>query len=89
MRYIINFQIKLFFEQNNNEMFRSSYTLLDNESEEFNLTNFEEVEYWFKNLFKNKPLEYFIDTSKIRNHSSLDMKIGRITNSISGEYKIF
>ena len=37
MRYIINFQIKLFFEQNNNEVIRSSYTLLDNESEKFNL----------------------------------------------------
>ena len=89
MRYIINFQIKLFFEHNNDEIIRSSYTLLDNESKEFSLTNFEEVKDWFKNLFKDKPLEYFIDTSKIKDYCSLDMKIGRITNSISGEYKTY
>ena len=85
MRYIINFQVKI----KDDEIIRSSYTILEKESEKYNLLNIAEVEDWFKSFFKQSPLDHFIDTTKISNKINLDMKIGRITNAISGEYKIF
>ena len=89
MRYIINFQIKIIDDGTSNEIIRSSYTILEKDSEKYNLLNIAEVEDWFKNFFKQTPLEHFIDTKKISNTTNFDMKIGRITNAISGEYKTF
>ncbi len=90
MRYIINFQVKINDSQSLNVVVRSSYTILENEVEKYNLSGFNNVESWFKNFFKEKPLDYFIDTSKFKNTSkSLHMQIGRITNCLSGEYKTF
>ena len=90
MRYIINFQVKITNDQVVDEIVRSSYSILENEVKKNNLSNFINVENWFKNIFKEKPLDYFIDTSKLKNKKgTLDMKIGRITNSSSGEYKTF
>ena len=86
MRYIVNFQIKVLFDRNANKVVRSSYTILEKEAIKFDLSNISKVESWFKNLFKEKPLDYFIDERKITTRTSLDMKIGRITNSISGKY---
>ena len=85
MRYIINFQVKI----NGDETIRSSYTILEKDSEKYNLLDITKVEGWFKNFFKQAPLDHFIDTTKISNTSNFDMKIGRITNAISGEYKTF
>jgi len=90
MRYIINFQVKITNDQVLDEIVRSSYSILENDVKKNNLSNFINVENWFKNIFKEKPLDYFIDTSKLKNKKgTLDMKIGRITNSSSGEYKTF
>ena len=89
MRYIINFQIKIRDDGISNETIRSSYTILEKDSEKYNLLNINNVEDWFKNFFKQTPLDHFIDTTKISNTSNFDMKIGRITNAISGEYKTF
>ena len=85
MRYIINFQVKI----NDNEIIRSSYTILEKDSEKQNLLDITKVEFWFKDFFKQNPLDNFIDTTKISNATNYDMKIGRITNAISGEYKTF
>ena len=85
MRYIINFQVKI----KDAEIIRSSYTILEKDSEKYNLLDISEVEDWFKNFFKQSPLDHFIDTTKISNTTNFDMKIGRITNAISGEYKTF
>ena len=85
MRYIINFQVKI----NDNEIIRSSYTILEKDSEKQNLLDITKVEFWFKDFFKQKPLDHFIDTTKISNATNYDMKIGRITNALSGEYKTF
>ena len=85
MRYIINFQVKI----NGDETIRSSYTILEKDSEKQNLLNITKVEYWFKDFFKQNPLDHFIDTTKISNTKNYDMKIGRITNALSGEYKTF
>ena len=85
MRYIINFQVKI----NDNEIIRSSYTILEKDSEKQNLLDITKVEFWFKDFFKQKPLDHFIDTTKISNTTNYDMKIGRITNALSGEYKTY
>ena len=89
MRYIINFQIKIQYDGISNETIRSSYTILEKDSEKYNLLDITKVEDWFKDFFKQTPLDHFIDTTKISNTSNFDMKIGRITNAISGEYKTF
>ena len=89
MRYIINFQIKIKDDGISNQTIRSSYTISEKDSEKYNLLNINNVEDWFKNFFKQTPLDHFIDTTKISNTSNFDMKIGRITNAISGEYKTF
>ena len=89
MRYIINFQIKIKDDVSSNEIIRSSYTILEKDSEKYNLLNINNVEYWFKNFFKQTPLDHFIDTANISKKTHFEMKIGRITNAISGEYKTF
>ena len=89
MRYIINFQIRLKDDETYNEIIRSSYTILEKDSEKYDLLNINNVEDWFKNFFKQAPLDHFIDTAKISNITRFEMKIGRITNATSGEYKTF
>ena len=89
MRYIINFQIKIACNDCKNKIIRSSYTILEKEVRDNDLSSIKKVEKWFKDLFNKKTLDYFIDTSKIGVILNLDMKIGRITNSITGKYKTF
>ena len=89
MRYIINFQVRIKDSETSNAIIRSSYTILEKDSEKNNLVNIAKVEDWFKNYFKQNPLDNFIDTTKLPNTKNFDMKIGRITNAISGEYKTF
>ena len=89
MRYIINFQVKIKDNETSNEIIRSSYTILEKDSEKNNLLDITKVESWFKDFFKQTPLDHFIDTTKVLNAKNFDMKIGRITNAISGEYKTF
>ena len=89
MRYIINFQVKIKDDGVSGEIIRSSYTILEKDSEKYNLLNINKVEGWFYEFFKQTPLNHFIDTTKISNTTNFDMKIGRITNAISGEYKKF
>ena len=89
MRYVINFQIKITKDQSLNEIIRSSYTILEKEAKEYNLSSISNVESWFKNFFKQQPLDYFIDTSKMKIKSNFEMKIGRITDSTSGNYKTY
>ena len=89
MRYIINFQIKIEDHGVPNETIRSSYTISEKDSEKYNLLNINNVEDWFKIFFKQTPLDHFIDTTKLSKNINFDMKIGRITNAISGKYKTF
>ena len=89
MRYIINFQVKIKDNEISNEVIRSSYTILEKDSEKYNLININKVEDWFKDFFKQTPLDHFIDTAKILKKTHFEMKIGRITNATSGEYKTF
>ena len=89
MRYIINFQIKIKDAKIFNGTIRSSYTISERDSEEYNLLNINKVEDWFNKYFKQTPLDHFIDTAKISKKTHFEMKIGRITNATSGEYKTF
>ena len=89
MRYIINFQVKTIGSRVSNETIRSSYTISEKDSEEYNLLNINKVEDWFNKYFKQTPLDYFIDTAKFSKKTHFEMKIGRITNATSGEYKTF
>ena len=89
MRYIINFQVKIKGDGASDEIIRSSYTILEKDSEKYNLLNINKVEDWFKSFFKQTPLDHFIDTAKIMKKTHFEMKIGRITNAISGKYKTF
>ena len=89
MRYLINFQIKISNDQDANEVIRSSYTILEKDSEKYNLLNITKVEGWFKDFFKQTPLDHFIDTAKNSKKTHFEMKIGRITNATSGKYKTF
>ena len=86
MRYVVNFQIKVTDDKTYNEIIRSSYTILEKDSEKYKLSNIKKVENWFKDFFEVTPLDHFIDTANISKAKNLDMKIGRITDSISGEY---
>ena len=89
MRYIINFQIKIKDDGISNQTVRSSYTILEKDTEKHNLLDISKVEDWFKNFFKETSLDHFIDTTNISKKAKFDMKIGRITNSTSGEYKTY
>jgi hypothetical protein len=89
MRYIINFQIKIKDDGMSNQTLRSSYTISEKDSEKHNLLNINNVEDWFKGFFKQTPLDHFIDIAKISKTTHFEMKIGRITNATSGEYKTF
>ena len=89
MRYIINFQVKVKINETSNEIIRSSYTILEKDSQKYKLLDIDKVEDWFKKFFKQTSLDHFIDITKISNTTNFDMKIGRITNAISGEYKTF
>ena len=89
MRYIINFQVKIKDNGISNGVIRSSYTVSEKDSEKYNLLNINKVEDLFNKYFKQTPLDHFIDTTKVLNAKNFDMKIGRITNAISGEYKTF
>ena len=89
MRYIINFQVKIMGSGVSNETIRSSYTISEKDSEEYNLLNINKVEDWFDKYFKQTPLDHFIDTAKISKKTHFEMKIGRITDATSGEYKTF
>ena len=44
MRYIINFQVKIKDEEVSDEIIRSSYTILEKDSEKYNLLNINKVE---------------------------------------------
>ena len=89
MRYIVNFQIKIKDDGISNQTIRSSYTISEKDSEEYNLLNILNVENWFNKYFKQTPLDHFIDTTKISKKTHFEMRIGRVTNATSGEYKTF
>ena len=75
MRYIINFQIKIKDDGISNQTIRSSYTISEKDSEKHNLLDITKVENWFKDFFKQTPLDHFIDTAKISNTTKIPKNV--------------
>ena len=90
MKYLINFQVLVTFVDGSNYSLRSTYTTLEKECEDNNLKSFKDVGNWFYDFFKNNSLDNFVNIAKFNKKiSKADLKVGRITNSLSGEYETF
>ena len=90
MKYMINFQIVVFLENYKKKLFRTSYTILDEEINYNKLNSFDEINTWFNKFFNTCPLDNFIDTSLFEEEiTKVELKVGRITNGLSGEYQTY
>ena len=90
MRYLINFQVLVTFADKSETILRSTYTLLEKELGDNDFKSFEDVKDWFDNFFNEMALDNFVNTTKLyKEVSKTELKIGRITDSLSGEYKTF
>ena len=85
MKYLINFQIIITFKK----IFRSTYAIMEKEVKLKKL-RFTKINNWFNNFFNNVPLDTFIDTSSLSGEVyEAKIKIGRITETLSGKYETF
>ena len=89
MKYLVNFQIELTTKYSKKIKFRCTHTILESEVEKKLLQNFDTMKDWFVEYFREKPLDNFIDVPKLNKEYTVQMKVGRITNSIDGKYKTF
>ena len=89
MKYLVNFQINLVKKDGKKELYRSTYTILESEIKKNLADKFDDIRDWFIEYFHNNPLEQFIDVTNINKDYTVHIKVGRITNSISGKYKTF
>ena len=89
MKYLVNFQIELTTKYSKKIKFRWTHTILESEVEKKLLQNFDTMKDWFVEYFREKPLDNFIDVPKLNKEYTVQMKVGRITNSIDGKYKTF
>ena len=89
MKYLVNFQIELAIKYSKKIKFRCNHTILESEVEKKLLQNFDTIKDWFVEYFREKPLDNFIDVPKLDREYNVEMKVGRITNSIDGKYKTF
>ena len=88
MKYLVNFQIEL-TTISKKIKFRCTHTILERELEKKLLHNFDTIKDWFVGYFNEEPLDNFIDVPKLDKEYTVQMKVGRITNSIDGKYKTF
>jgi hypothetical protein len=90
MKYIINFQIVVFFKSSKKDLFRTSYTVLEEEINYNKLDSFDVINTWFNRFFHSCSLDNFIDTAAFEEEiTKVELKIGRITNGLSGEYQTY
>ena len=90
MKYMINFQISVVFEDSKKSLFRTSYTILEEEVNSAKLNSFNSINKWFNKYFHGCPLDKFIDTSAFKKKiSKVELKVGRITNALSGKYQTY
>ena len=90
MKYMINFQIVVFFKDSKKDLFRTSYTVLEEEINHNKLDSFDIVNAWFNKFFHACSLDNFIDTSGFEEEiTKVELKVGRITNGLSGEYQTY
>ena len=90
MKYMINFQIVVFLKSSKKDFFRTSYTILEEEINRNKLDSFDVINAWFNKFFHASPLDNFIDTSAFKGEiTKVELMVGRITNSLSGEYQTY
>ena len=90
MKYMINFQIVVFFKGSKKKLFRTSYTILEEEVNHYKLNSFDVINNWFNKFFHTCSLDNFIDTSAFEEEiTEVELKIGRITNGLTGEYQTY
>ena len=90
MKYMINFQIVVFFKSSKKDLFRTSYTVLEEEVNNNKLDSFDVINTWFNRFFHSCSLDNFIDTATFEEEiTKVELKIGRITNGLSGEYQTY
>ena len=90
MKYMINFQIVVFFKSSKKGLFRTSYTVLEEEINHNKLDSFDIINAWFNKFFHACSLDNFIDTSAFEKEiTRVELKVGRITNGLSGEYQTY
>ena len=89
MKYLVNFQIELTLNDGKKQNHRSTHTILDSDTKKNFDDNFSMIKDWFLDYFNNSSLDEFIDVSKINKEYTVQVKVGRITNSINGKYKTF
>ena len=90
MKYMINFQIVVFFKSSKKDLFRTSYTVLEEEVNNNKLDSFDVIYSWFNKFFHTSSLDSFIDASVFEEEiTKVELKVGRITNSLSGEYQTY
>ena len=90
MKYMINFQVIVIFEDSKKDSFRTTYTILEDEINNDDSSSFNSINKWFNKYFYSCPLDKFIDTSVFKKKiSRVEIKIGRITNALSGEYQTY
>ena len=89
MKYLINFQVEVKFKSGNMKKIRSTFTLVEKEIEGILENDFESLKNWFIEYFYKNDLDEFINATEINEEDTVKLKVGRITNSTSGQYKTF
>ena len=87
---MINIPIVGVHKGSKKELFRTSYTVLEEEINHNKLDSFDAINAWFSQFFHASSLDNFIDTSAFKEEiTKVELKVGRITNSLSGEYQTY
>ena len=89
MKYLVNFQADIELSSGKTYNTRSTFTIIENDIKNIPKNNFEMIKNWFEEYFHKNDLDQFVDASKINESYTVNLKIGRITNSIDGQYKTF
>ena len=89
MKYLINFQVEVINKSGKINKVRSTFTLMENEIEGILENEFETIRNWFIEYYHKNDPNKFINATLINDDDTMNLKIGRITNSISGKYKTF
>ena len=89
MKYLINFQVEVTLKSGKMNKIRSTFTLVEKEILDILENDFASIKNWFIEYFYKNDLDKFINATEINEEDTVKLKVGRITNSISGQYETF
>ena len=89
MKYLINFQVEVTLKSGKMNKIRSTFTLVEKEIQGILENDFASIKNWFIEYFYKNDLDIFINATEVNEEDTVKLKVGRITNSISGQYKTF